>query len=79
MAKWYSMIRGDVNEHNGKLWAISACNIHGAGGVPVSEMGVYRRDPRKHPDEPNILPVEIEKTREKLLAQQIRQMMRGRR
>lgn len=31
------------------------------GGIPVEQCAIYKRDPAKHPDEPDILPAQIRK------------------
>jgi hypothetical protein len=66
---WFSKAFGGVIEsHNQKLWAISRCNFAAGGGESVASLGVYRRDPRKHDDEPNLLPTLIAKAEAKQLA-----------
>lgn len=78
---WYSKaFGGKVEEHKQKIWAISRCNFAASDHEPVEALGVYRRDPRKHTDEPNLLPGLIEKVRAKKIGEQLRAMMRqGRR
>ena len=62
------------------MWAISRCNFAAFDKEPVIDLGVYRRDPRKHADEPNLLPGLIEAAKAKAFKKEIQAIMgRGRR
>lgn len=73
---WFSKaFGGEVKRHEKKLWAISECNFAAHGGASVTDLGVYKRDPSKYPDEPNLLPALIAKAQVKRTGDQIRQIM----
>lgn len=67
---WWTKIRGEVKKHDGrspKMAAAIELNFaHHVSDVPHSEMGLYKRDPSKYPDEPNMLPAEMEKVRKRM-------------
>jgi len=54
---WWTKANGGVFErHDTQMSAAIRLNFaHTMGGEPVSELGLYRRDPSKYPDEPNVL------------------------
>ena len=64
MAVW-SKVDNVVEKHSAPqpmLAAAIRCNFAvNAGGIPLDRCGIYRRDPAKFPDEPNILPEQIAK------------------
>lgn len=67
MGTVWSIVRGEVEKHDGRQPMLAAAiRINFAvnvGSASVGDCGIYRRDPRKHEDEPNILPAKIEKAR----------------
>ena len=73
---WFSKVGDEVKEHDQKLWAIFACKVAVSMGTSkVEDCAIYKRNPAKYPDEPNLLPAMIEKERQKRLAEQIRSIM----
>ena len=65
-----------TNEHKTKLAASMRLSFAvGAGGAKPEDCGLYKRDPRKHPDAENLLPAEMAKAERR----QIREMLGGRR
>ncbi len=77
MAWWTKANGGKVEEHKTKLDAEVRLNFaKNAGGEPLESLGLYKRNPEKYPDEPNLLPAMIEKHRTKELAKQLREMMK---
>lgn len=69
MSAWWTKVDGKVERHDGrkpKLGAAITLNFAiNMGGVPTALCGLYRRDPTKYPDEPNLLPAEITKARKR--------------
>lgn len=60
-----------------KLGAMIKLNFaRNMGGVPLEKLGLYERDPEKHPDEPNVLAQMIEKEQHKYLTAQIKSIMK---
>ena len=58
MAVW-SMVDGVLKKHAERKPMLSAgirVSVAVTCGVPIKNCAVYRRDPAKNPDEPNILP-----------------------
>lgn len=78
---WFSKaFDGKIERHQQKVWAIVRCNIaRGAAGEAPENLGVYRRDPSKYPDEPNLLPGLIEEAQRKRLTKDLRTLMKRRR
>lgn len=73
---WWTRVNGTVKKHDQKFGAMVRINVTvGYGEAMAEECGLYRRDPEKHADEPNLLPGEIEKAQRKRLAAQIRGIM----
>lgn len=68
MAVW-SKVQGEIEKHDGqKPMMAAAIRVNFAvnlSKVPVEECGIYRRDPEKYPDEPDILPAKLEKARKR--------------
>lgn len=57
MAWWTTNARGRVEKHATKLDAgIRLLFARTLGGQALKDLGLYRRDPVEHPDEPNVLP-----------------------
>lgn len=82
MAFW-SKVAGKIEKHDGrqpKLWAIFRINVaHNVESIPLTSCALYKKDPERYPDTPDILPEELEKVRQKQMAKQLRQIMKGRR
>ena len=73
---WFSKVGDAVVEHKQKLWAIFACKVAvSMNTAKIEDCAIYKRDPAKYPDEPNLLPAMVEKERQKQLAAQIRSIM----
>ena len=54
---WFSKaFDGKIEQHKQKMWAIFRCNVAASDGQMTCHLGVYKRDPSKHEDEPNLLP-----------------------
>lgn len=67
MAVW-SKVNGVIEKHDGQKPMFSAAariSFACAGGATVEQCAIYRRDPAKNPDEPNVLPEKLEKARRK--------------
>lgn len=81
MSAWWSRTPDGVKKHDGrksKLAATIRLNLAGTmGGYPIESLGLYRRDPEKHPDEPNALPGMIAKEESKRLGAEIRAIMKS--
>lgn len=80
MAFWTKV--GDLlQKHDGiqpKMWALFRINVAVNGtspGIPISDCSMYRRDPSKYPNEPDILAAEMEAFRQKEFAKQVRKVM----
>ena len=82
MSAWWSKVGDVIERHDGlrpKFAAAIRVNFAvNGGGAKVEDCGLYRRDPAKHPDEPNVLPGEIAKAQRKKMVEQIRGLMRKR-
>ena len=78
---WYSKVKGEIEGHKQKLWAIFRCNFSVSMKMAtVEECAIYKRDPRKHADEPDLLPALIEEARRRDFARQVKAIMgRGKR
>ncbi len=84
MAWWTRVERedGKVEEtrHDGKqpkMSAAIALNFaRNVGGVPLEKLGLYKRDPSRFPDEPNLLPEMMRKLQEKAISSQLRTALR---
>lgn len=78
---WWTKVGDKIEKHGKrqpKLAAMIRLNFaRNMEGVPLEQLGLYRRDPGLHPGEPNLLPEMVEKTRQKDLAQQIRKVLKG--
>lgn len=65
MSAWWSKVDGIIEKHDGrkpKLEALIRINFAvNVGTAKVENAGLYRRDPVKNPEEPNILPDEMAK------------------
>ncbi len=54
---WWTKVGDEVERHKTKLDAGITLNLAAAlAGKAPSALGLYKRDPRKHPKEPNLLP-----------------------
>jgi hypothetical protein len=56
---WWTKIRGEVKKRDGreaKALAAFALTVARSTGIPMAELGLYRKDPVKHPDAVNELP-----------------------
>lgn len=62
---WWTKIRTKVEKWDGpkpKMRAAIALNFaRNMSGVPLEELHLYRQDPEKHPDTPDVLPVEMDR------------------
>ncbi len=85
MAAWWTKIEREngnveIKKHDDrkpKLGAMITLNFaRNIGEVPLEKLGLYKRDPEKYPDEPNVLAQMIEKEQTKRLAAQLREMMK---
>mgnify|MGYP000060535283 FL=1 len=78
---WYSKVKSEVEVHKQKLWAIFRCNFAvSAKSATIEECALYKRDPRKYADEPDLLPAIIEEARRRDFARQPKAIMgRGKR
>lgn len=60
MSAWWSKVQGNTEKHDGPSPQMQgAIRIRFAvtmGGIPAEECGLFRRDPDKYPDEPDMLP-----------------------
>lgn len=69
MSAWWSRVGDVVEKHNRRSPKFAAATrvsfAVGMGGARVADCGIYRRDPEKHPDEPNVLPEMMEKARKR--------------
>ena len=73
---WFSKaFGGKIESHKQKLWAVSRCNFAASDGQAVADLGVYKRDPSKHPDEPNLLPDMIAKAQRRQIAADVKKIM----
>lgn len=64
MSAWWTKIDGKVERHSGrkpKLGAAIAISFARARGVSIEKMHLYKRDPEKHPDAEDFLPVLLAK------------------
>jgi len=69
MAWWTKIVGGPldgVKKHGTKLEAVIEINFGRLDGkVVLKECGLYKRDPRKYPDEPNLLPTALERAKKR--------------
>lgn len=76
---WWTKIGGTLKKHDTKLAAGIALNFAvNVGGKRLQDCGLYRRDPSKYLDEPNLLPGEMAKAEDRALAAQLRKEARRR-
>ena len=74
---WFSKaFDGTIKKHNRKVWAIARCNVAASDGQMICHLGVYKRDPSKHDDEPNLLPGLIAKAQVKQIIEDIKAIKR---
>lgn len=78
---WWTRVGDKIEKHDGRKpkldAAITLRFATSMDGVKIEDCGLYKRDPVKHPDEPNLLPEMAEKERTKRLAAEIKGMLRG--
>lgn len=84
MSAVWTKVRGwETEKHNGPSPMLSAMiRIRFAtsmDSIAVGDCGIYRRDPEKHSDAPNLLPDMVEKARRADMRKQIRSIMKGKR
>ena len=74
---WFSKADGGkIEQHKQKLWAVFRCKVATTmSAEAVADLGVYKRDPSKFPDEPNLLPDMIAKAQSKKIAADIKSIM----
>ena len=57
---WWTRRGAKIEKHSTKMKAAITVNFaHAMGGVALSDLGLYRRDPARYPDEPDVLPAEL--------------------
>lgn len=63
MTRWWTKVKGrPVEEHKTKLSAgIRLSFAVNEGGVSIEDVGLYRRNPEKYPNEPNCIRAEMVK------------------
>jgi hypothetical protein len=66
---WWTKVRGVIEKHGGtkpKLAAAIRLNFAvSMGGAQASDCALYKQDPAKHPDTPDLFPAELEKARKR--------------
>jgi len=76
---WWSKVNGEVEKHDGRrpqFAALIRINFaRNLSGVPLDAMGLYRKDPEKHPDAENVLPAMVEAHEKREFAKQLKQIM----
>lgn len=69
MSAVWSKVGDKIERHDGRSPMFAAAvRVDVAvtmGGADVDSCGIYRHDPAKHPDAPNILPAKLAKARAK--------------
>lgn len=80
MSAWWTKTPEGVQKHDGrkpKLGAMIRLQFASTMGKhPLDSLGLYRRDPEQHPNEPNVLPAMIAKEESRRLGAELRDMMR---
>lgn len=69
---WWTKINGKVEEHRVKIAALMTISGMTWGDAKVEECGLYKRNPSKYPEEPNLLPKELAKAQDREFARQIK-------
>lgn len=76
MSAWWSRTSKGVEKHAGrqpKLSALIRLNFaRNMGDDPLDALGLYRRDPAKHPDEPNVFAEIVQKAEAKALSDMLK-------
>ena len=74
---WFSKAEGGkIEQHDKKLWALFRCKVAVTTTDETADaLGVYKRDPSKYPDEPNLLPGIIAAAQSKKIGAQIKSIM----
>jgi hypothetical protein len=82
MASVWSKVGDKIEKHAGPRPMLQAAiRVNFAvnmGGADASTCGIYKRDPAKHPGEPDVLPAQLEKARKARVRDQLKRAMRGR-
>lgn len=80
MSAWYSRVGDKIERHDGrrpKFAAVIRCTITVSMGVAKAEdCGIYRRDPAKYPDEPDVFAAMLEKAQARRDVEALRALMR---
>lgn len=81
MSAWWTKVGDEIKKHDGRRPKFCAA-IHlnfavNLSGATLESCGLYKRDPAKHPDEPNMFPAMVEKARRAAMTKQIRSIMKG--
>jgi hypothetical protein len=65
---WWTKAPDGIQKHDGKgakVTGIFRLAVHRAAEIEESELGLYRKDPTKHPDAVNELPALLARARRK--------------